>query len=136
MRSDRKNRWDGWIVSASLFTIFIIATAGRMLGTANPVTYSAAPVKTNLSDQLIPYGDSILININTADEALLMTLPGIGPALSARIIDYREANGSFDSVNALMNVSGIGAARLNDIRDMICVPHTAQESQRGIRRGD
>jgi len=59
-----------------------------------------------------------LISLSTADQALLETLPGVGPALAGRIIDYREANGGFRAVADLMNVSGIGDkvyARLKDL---------------------
>lgn len=62
-------------------------------------------------------GDS-RININTADRAELERLPGIGPALAERIIQYREQNGPFVSVDDLMNVSGIGEKRLEGLRDM------------------
>ena len=52
--------------------------------------------------------DSGLININTATAAQLDTLPGIGPVLAQRIIDYRQANGPFTSLSQLMLVEGIG----------------------------
>jgi competence protein ComEA len=51
----------------------------------------------------------------------LDTLPGIGPALAQRIIDYREANGSFKSIEGIIGVSGIGEATLEKIRDLITV---------------
>ncbi len=60
-----------------------------------------------------------LININTATAAQLETLPGIGPVLAQRIIDYRTANGSFPSVEALLGVSGIGEKRLQALLDLI-----------------
>ena len=66
-------------------------------------------------------GSGGLININTADERLLTTLSGIGPVLSGNIIAHREANGPFNSIEDLRNVSGIGAGRLNNIRDHITV---------------
>ena len=62
-----------------------------------------------------------LININTASVALLDTLPGIGPVLAQRIIDYREAHGPFTSLSQLMLVEGIGEKRLADILDLITI---------------
>lgn len=61
------------------------------------------------------------ININNADRSQLEKLPGIGPALADRIIAYREKQGPFSSVDDLLHVSGIGAKRLEELRDMITV---------------
>ena len=57
------------------------------------------------------------VNINTASSEELETLPSIGPVLAQRIVDYRDANGDFASVEQLGDVSGIGPATLNKIRD-------------------
>ncbi|MCL1899500.1 MAG: helix-hairpin-helix domain-containing protein [Promicromonosporaceae bacterium] len=65
--------------------------------------------------------DSRLVNINTADASTLETLRGIGPALAARIIEWREANGYFASVDELSEVSGIGPSILKSVRNQITV---------------
>ncbi|MEQ8524122.1 phospholipase D-like domain-containing protein [Gracilimonas sp.] len=59
------------------------------------------------------------ININTADEATLQLLPGIGPAYSKRIIQYRMENGSFKSVDEITNIRGIGPKTLQKLRPII-----------------
>ncbi len=61
------------------------------------------------------------ININTASEAELSTLPGIGPALSKRIIDHRDSMGLFKSAEDIRDVSGIGEKRYDDIKDLITI---------------
>jgi competence protein ComEA len=61
------------------------------------------------------------INLNSATEADLETLPGIGPALAQRIIAYRTQHGSFRSVDELRNVSGIGDAKFAEVKDLVTV---------------
>ena len=62
-----------------------------------------------------------LININTADEATLQTLPGIGAAKAASIVRYREANGGFSSIEEIKKVSGIGDITYENIKGCITV---------------
>jgi competence protein ComEA len=61
------------------------------------------------------------VNINTATLAQLDALPGIGPALAQRIIDYRTAHGGFHSVDELRKVEGIGDAKYAEIKDRVTV---------------
>ncbi len=61
------------------------------------------------------------ININTASQTELETLPGIGPSTSLKIINYRKENGNFKSIEDIKQVSGIGDAKYENIKDLICV---------------
>ncbi len=61
------------------------------------------------------------ININTADETLLTSLSGIGPNRAKAIIAYREEHGGFNTIEDLMNVSGIGQASFDKLKDDITV---------------
>lgn len=62
-----------------------------------------------------------LVDLNDADLAALDTLPGIGPALAQRIVDWRTEHGPFASVEALTDVSGIGPATMERLRDLVTV---------------
>jgi competence protein ComEA len=66
-------------------------------------------------------GASSLININTATISELCELNGVGEATAQAIIDEREANGPFTSVEDLLRVSGIGEKKLAKIKDYVCV---------------
>ena len=61
------------------------------------------------------------VNVNTATADQLETLPGIGPVLAQRIIDFREKNGPFTSVDQLEDVSGIGPVTMEGLRDLVTV---------------
>jgi competence protein ComEA len=61
------------------------------------------------------------INLNQAGSELLQQLPGIGPALAGRIIEYRNQVGGFGSVDQLQEVSGIGPSVMNNVRDKVAV---------------
>ncbi len=62
-----------------------------------------------------------VVHLNTADVAALDTLPRIGPALAQRIIDWREANGPFTSVDQLLEVAGIGDAVFSGLADRVAL---------------
>ena len=61
------------------------------------------------------------VDINTASAVELTTLPGVGPAIAQRIIEYREKNGSFQRTVELMNVKGIGEKTFDRLKDLITV---------------
>ncbi|WP_026767847.1 helix-hairpin-helix domain-containing protein [Selenomonas ruminantium] len=61
------------------------------------------------------------VNINTADEKALDTLPGVGPAMAKRIIEYRETEGAFQSIEDIKKIRGIGEAKFAKMKDRICI---------------
>ena len=61
------------------------------------------------------------VNINTASKEKLETLPGVGETTAQKIIDYREANGKFKTIEDIKNVSGIGDAKYESLKDKITV---------------
>ena len=62
-----------------------------------------------------------VVNINTANQTLLETLPGIGPSTALKIIEYRKQQGKFSSIEEIKQVSGIGDAKFNNIKDKITI---------------
>jgi competence protein ComEA len=67
----------------------------------------------------VPSPGIINLNLATLDE--LETLPGIGPTLGQRIIDYRQANGPFANTEDLMEISGIGPGKYEQIKDLVSI---------------
>jgi len=84
-----------------------------------------APASSLTNQSLVTFQTGVtsagnsLVNINTADLKTLETLPGIGPSLAQRIIDYREQHGPFKALVDLKKVSGIGDKRFEDLESKI-----------------
>ena len=72
---------------------------------------------TNIKENSRIEGVNQKVNINTANQSELETLPGIGPSLASRIIEYREQNGKFNTIEELKNVKGIGDAKFEDLKN-------------------
>ena len=83
------------------------------------VSVPAAPIPT--TDRMGGITTGGLININTATQTDLEMLPGIGPSIAADIVSYRESNGPFATIEAIMDVPGIGEGRFETIRELITV---------------
>jgi competence protein ComEA len=66
-------------------------------------------------------GGSMPVNLNTATLEQLDALSGVGPATAQKIIDFREANGGFSSVEQLLDVSGIGDAKFAALKDLVTI---------------
>jgi len=84
------------------------ASATASLAASGPAS-TAAPAATSL------------ISINTASAAELTALPRVGPALAQRIVDYRNSHGPFRAIADVMQVSGIGPAIFQQIKDLITI---------------
>ncbi len=126
-----KNTGIFWLVL--ILCVSLAFTAGLFIGrNANrtgislsyPADETTLPKHTSDLTTSLPHSseeNGALININTATVLELQTLPGIGSVIAQRIVDYREENGNFQTVQDIANVDGIGAKRLEDILDLITV---------------
>ncbi|NLI56294.1 ComEA family DNA-binding protein [bacterium] len=99
----------------------IIIFAKRNLIDSETTTSSSITQSDTSSSINSSTNKSNLININTASQKELEELPGIGPALAQKIIDYREKNGYFSTIEDIKKVSGIGDKRFEAIKDSITV---------------
>jgi competence protein ComEA len=111
----------------------VVAAAGGLTATADPASLNLArflsdgeqivvpavgeapPASTAIGGTAIPGK----VNINTADEPTLETLPRVGPAMAARILAWRAANGRFTAIEDLMSVSGIGEKTFEGLKDLV-----------------
>ena len=75
---------------------------------------SKVPVNSNSKNNL-------RVNINTANQTELETLPGIGTATALKIINYRKENGKFKNIEDIKNVKGIGESKFNNIKELIVI---------------
>jgi comEA protein len=97
-------------------TTFTENTNSSSQGTAaKPVVSSPTSVQT---PSTVKVG---LVNINTSSLEELDTLPGVGPATAQKIVDYRNKNGNFKSLENIMDVSGIGEAKYSQLKDKISI---------------
>lgn len=88
----------------------------------NNVTNGAEIVDSVLEDTSNSANSkSKMININKASQTELETLPGIGPSIALKIINFRNENGKFSSIEDLKKVSGIGENKYENIKNLICV---------------
>ena len=92
-----------------------VPAKGAQKAAANGATAAKAGGSANSADT------GGLVNINTADEKALDTLPGVGPATAQKIIEYRENEGAFQSPEDIMKVRGIGKAKYEKMKDKITI---------------
>src|SRR5262245_55983428 len=73
-----------------------------------------------------PTKPAAMVNINTASSSELEVLPGIGPKVAARIVEYRKTKGPFKKIEELMNVQGVGEKSFLKLRPQLTVGTPAQ----------
>ena len=88
-----------------------------------PAIGEAPPVVSGLGPSPGAAGGAVggKVNLNTADETALETLPRVGPALAQRILDWRGTNGRFTAIEDLMSVTGIGEKTFDGLKDLVTV---------------
>lgn len=121
----------GWTIEANTAVVNLaqplvdgmqiyVPSQAEVTEAAVPVVSDPAPLARS-SDGVDVTNTGGLVNINTANLEELDTLPGIGPSTAQKILDYRDENGRFNTIEELMNVSGIGEAKFGSVKDMITV---------------
>ena len=126
----------GAVVAPGLYRLPARSRVADAIDAARGIAPSADPADLNLA-ALVRDGDRIhiraageveripsagsapsqLVDVNTADRSTLEDLPGIGPALASAIVEHRDRNGPFASLDDLLNVAGIGPSKLAALRD-------------------
>jgi competence protein ComEA len=94
---------------------------------AQPAAPAAKPRTAAKSAKAAP-GATAIVNINTATQAQLESLPGLGAKAAERILEYRQKNGQFKKVEDLMNVKGIGEKSFLKLKPRLTVTDKAAPS--------
>lgn len=101
---------------------FIIHSLMAVVLSATSVLTVAAETKATPTAQVVASIEQSTVNLNTADsETLARELNGVGAAKARAIVEYREANGAFASIDELLEVKGIGTAILEKNRNKLSV---------------
>ena len=103
----------------ALVTLAFLAAALCLTFGANRAGREDYTVQTERSTEEEVAPVRVLVNINTATAEELETVTGIGPVLAQAILDYRAEHGDFQTLDELLEVRGIGSAKLDAMRDEI-----------------
>lgn len=87
----------------------------------SPMHIDVPVLADNSAEAVVVYGENYVCNINTASQEQLSSLQGIGDTIAARIVQYRNTNGTFKTTDEIKNVKGIGDATYERIKEYITV---------------
>jgi competence protein ComEA len=114
------------LASLVVFTCLLLAGAAPAIAAQDkPVASKSTSARSASSGPAAP------VNLNTATQTQLETLPGIGAATAKRILEYRQKSGSFKKIEELMNVKGIGEKSFLKLK-----PHVTVAAEKAERAGD
>jgi competence protein ComEA len=99
---------------------FILSLITALVLSATPATVFAQDRGTPAPKKSQPSATNP-VNLNTATSVELEALPGVGAAMAARIIEYRQKNGGFKKIEDLMNVKGIGEKAFLKLKPLVTV---------------
>jgi competence protein ComEA len=121
----------GEVVKPGIYELEFGSRVADALSTAGGLTLDALDSSVNLA-RVLSDGEQIvvrsihqlvdedpIISLNRSSARQLESLPGVGPALAGRIVEWREKNGGFASIEQLLEVSGIGAKLFENLRDAV-----------------
>ena len=116
-QSERRGRLGEGLLLAAVLGLALLLALGSGMNRLLRVE-TVAPVHCVDAEAL---REAEMVNLNSATAEKLATLPGIGEVLAGRIVGYREEHGAFASVEALVDVPGIGEGKLDAIRELVFV---------------
>ncbi len=116
-KEEKKTKVSGvYLVLAALTVLFAVSLVFLHKTAYEGASHGNYTVTTQDKTDEITAPTRVLVNVNTADAEELETLTGIGPALAQAIVDYRAEHGDFTAAEDLLNVKGIGEAKLEGFR--------------------
>ena len=110
----------------AVFAMAAIPAAAQQATVEKPAKpAAAAPAKP-------PAAPATIVNLNTATQAQLESLPGLGAKVAERILEYREKNGKFKKIEDLMNVKGIGEKSFLKLKPLLTVSEKEKTAPSGV----
>jgi competence protein ComEA len=112
----------------ALFMLLAIVAVAALPASADMQKDAASQKSATTARTAKPAGPGVVVNLNTATQAQLETLPGVGPRAAERILEYRQKAGPFKKVEDLMNVKGIGEKSFLKLKPLLTVSDKAATS--------